>query len=432
MNENQKKIIEAIESGLDFSEDPLGTEQVKINKQSISNYDFHKITTSQKDRWQLKNAHIEDSKIESCTFTGIRFQDSTFNNTHFKKVKFINCFFHKCNFIGVKLENVSFLENTRCVDTDLGRAHITKCELFFDGDNAIFSEALIANTSIEIESSRNVDFSNSKIIKNSIVRISHHEGPPFTTHCNFINSVINNCKLSDTKFKESNFENADLSNTEIINCQFSKSNLRNSKLYGIELSNEVTFDSTDFSGASIDRYSLECITLSQLPKSSRVKLNCKDDVAELRLMYSGIYGAINLLLLLLFFAPYLYFLGKLWVVAKFNIEGNYETISMIGALGRYIVSGGTYWQTEWDFRLFPIFIFLLAFIYNISRLILLAKTVSLEHKEKIHSLPVKFSLSEQPWSFLYKANKLFFYINFVVVFMHTVRFMTQQVPTSVG
>jgi uncharacterized protein YjbI with pentapeptide repeats len=152
MNEHEKQFIDLIENALDYSENSIGTEPVRLNDISISGYDFHNISTpQQKDRWQLNTAHFINVSIEECTFSGIRFQDSVFTNTTFNKVQFIDCFFHKCNFTGAKFEKVSFERTTRCVDSNLEKTIISESRLNFNGENAIFSESIIENTTLSIK-----------------------------------------------------------------------------------------------------------------------------------------------------------------------------------------------------------------------------------------------------------------------------------------
>jgi uncharacterized protein YjbI with pentapeptide repeats len=420
-----------IENHLDDEKRSLGKPQLDLSNESISNYDFHQINISGEKwlRWYLVQPKFQNTSFKDCSFDTIRFENGVFDNSSFDNVLFRNCFFINCSFVGVDLNKVIFKDRV-CINGIVAiGAKFVECDIVCDGSNVNFENSIVIKSKFIYSGSNAVfkymNFDNSEITfkKNS----AHTEKDRFDLR----GATIKSCKIIDSVVPPSTiFENSDLSNSKIINSTFIKCNFRKAKLFGIELSNDVIVNSTDFTEAEIDRYSLECITKDQIPNSSRVKLKVKDDIATLRLMYSGAYRFINLVLLLLFIAPYFWFTGKLWLVAKFHPAQDSDTISMIGALGRYIVSGGQYWEYEWIINWFPMTLFFIAISYNSSRLILLMKTISLEHQEKVKGLPIKFNIKVQPWQFIYKANLVLFFINIMVVILHTYYFFLQKVPTG--
>lgn len=425
-------IIEQINSSLVNSDTPENGIALDLHGQVISDYDFNPIDTSKKSRQTLNNANFTNSTIENCTFTNLRFNNAQFVNATFKNVTFTDCFILDSSFNKATFDKVAFEGRISASNLNIGGTQITNSNLVYVGDNSDFSGSSISETVIKIEYCNSINFSNVLIRNNSHISISYPDRPVENRNYIFTNAQIINSKISNTSFIHTSFYESNLSNTEIIDCKFVQCDFNRAILYGIELSNETVFNSPNFKNSFIDRYALECIPVEQIPKSYRVKMNCKDDVAELRLMYSGIYGYTNLVLLFLFLTPYCWFIAKLWTVARFTSLDDTQTISMIGALGRFITSGGTSWETNWVFKILPISIFTISLLYNICRFTLLAKTVSLEHSEKIRSLPVKFNITTQPWYFIYRLNKILFSINAVAVLLHTIHFMLQRVPIGIG
>jgi len=429
MTEKKNKDIEAFEAALDDVDNPSGNPPLSFEGKTLTNCSFKALGSPANQKALLCSADFKDTVIKSCTFTGVRFDNAQFDGASLEYVKFVDCFFDTCTFIGTAFEKTtikSYRNSSNCNFTD---ASFNDCLMYFSGGKINIKNIHLSNSTIYISFATVLDFSNALVDNNSTLTI---ESNSHDDNYNFVGSKIINSKIIDSHFEHSLFENADLSNSEIIDCKFIKCDFQSTLLYGIELSNETIFKSTNFKNSSIDRYTLECIPLELIPNSSRVKMNCIDDVAKLRLMYSGVYGYINIILLLTFIFPYCWFVVKMWSEARFTQIDNIESITLIGALGRFITSGGTSWQNNWEFLFLPISIFAIALVYNISRFILLAKTISLEHKEKISNLPVKFSINAQPWFFVYNTNKILFYINLIAVILHSIHFSLQKVPTGIG
>lgn len=427
-------------SNVDFLIDHLDDEKLSLNKpqldlcdNEISGHDFQQIKAKGegRPRWFLSKPKFENSKFDSCSFNMMRFEGGNFNYASFKNVIFNTCFFMDCSFIGANFENVKFLDRNCLNNSDLSEAVFKDCTVICDGQSINFNKSKFFNTKFSIQGS-SIQF-NGMLVEHSELTFQKNSAHKLKDKYDFSSSVIISSKIIDSVVPPGSvFKNTDLSNTEIIDSVFTKCDFRSAKLFGVELSNGVIFNSPDFTDAEIDRYSLECIPIEQLPNSSRVKMNHRDDIAKLRLMYSGVFGFVSFLLLLLFAAPYCLFIGKLCLVARFHFTGDIETISMIGALGRYIVSGGMYWESEWIVNWFPLTLFLVAFVYNVCRLVLLMKTVSLEHQEKVKGLPIQFDITLQPWWFFYRANINLFVVNSLVVVFHTYHFFLQNVPTGSG
>lgn len=427
MSEKKNKFITAFEDSTSPLSNSAKKKPVIFKGETIENCVFE-IGGGQM-QGVLHDADFRDTVIKSCIFKNITFANSNFDGASFEYVKFQSCIFDNCNFSRTEIIKSSLSAQIKR-KINLSNTTIHDGKILFQNSDINISQSTIYNSHIVLNNPGTIDFSNTYIKDKSTLEIRYNKRDPVDS--NFACSKIINSYIIESKFKYSLFDNSDLTDTEIIDCSFERCSFQDSILNGVELSNDVTFKSTNFKGALIDKYSLECITLEQIPNSSRVRMNCKDDVAELRLMYSGVYGLTNLIFLLVFIFPYCWFVLKMWGHAKFLLPSNTESITLIGALGRFIVSGGTSWQTTWEVSFLSCSLFLVAFLYNSSRFALLVKTISLEHRQKVRNLPVRFTLKTEKWNNIYWFNKKAFVFNILAVAIHTFLFFLQKVPTGVG
>ena len=100
---------------------------------------------------------------------------------------------------------------------------------------------------------------------------------------------------------------------------------------------------------------------------------------------------------------------------------------LVEALGRFIYSGGTVWESGWKFA-WPFLLFLLALGYNVARFALLRKTMTLEWEQTVTGVPPRFVFYEQQsWWFCYLFVQYFFKINIAIVIVHTIVFLWQRI-----
>lgn len=377
----------------------------------------------------LKCANFDGATLVDCVFTGIQFKDCQFNKAVLERVTFNGCGIRGGFFIGAEFKETSFKGNSKLIEkeVDFSGATIVESEFIIEvsSDRRIrFERATINNSDIKI-SKGHVDFTEAKIVKQSTIVVG--PDPESTSPSIFADATISKSTLKGSKYINADFENVDFTDSEFSDCTFEKCNFKGATLTGLDVNNDVSFTSPNFLGAKVDRYTLECIPFEQIPNSYRVKMICHDDVAKLRLMYSGVFGVVNFIALVLFVAPYFWFMWKMWAVATFHPLAPNETISMGGALLRYIVNGGKEWMVGYNPAWGPLLLFIMLLLYNVSRFALLLKTISLEHKEKITKQPVPFTL-DRFWFWLYKGNIVLFVFSILFAALHTWHFLSQRVP----
>jgi len=153
-----------------------------------------------------------------------------------------------------------------------------------------------------------------------------------------------------------------------------------------------------------------------------------DDVAYLRASYSGLSLGVHLIALAIFLLSYLWFIGLRWSEARFLAGSTDQTIPLWLALSRYVRNGGENWQAGWQLHWsFLAFAFLL--LYNMLRATMLWKTNQLEQRQVVSGLPVRFSLSGEPfWRKMVILMTWLFWIGIIVLTLNTWHFFTQEVP----
>lgn len=369
--------------------------------------------------------------VSPAVFEGAILNNTIFNNCILNEVNFSNSSLIAAKFVESNLTNAIF-EKTDLSESDLSTARLHRtifCRsalnnaLIHSGSECDFRETNLDNACITDNITR-CKFNNAKG-NNVKIKGSGNE-PDFS-----------NAQLSCSSFHSSNITNADFSNASLINNRFLKARFESCKfsntiITGVIIENEVNFDFSDFSNAHVDRYTLECIPETTIPKHSRLIMNIEDDLAKLKQSYSGYYRVLNGILLFLFLAPYIKFIFLRWLEAKFDVLSSEKTITLIGAICRFIVSGGKSWQLEWQFDYLALTVFFIALSYNVLRTALLLKTIDLEHQQEIRGLPIKFSLKDSGLDKYLKASNIMFWFNLAAVIIHSGIFLFQRVNVGKG
>ena len=235
------------------------------------------------------------------------------------------------------------------------------------------------------------------------------EGAEFK--CTAINSKFHRAILSDARFDGSDLSGA---------------NFSGATLDGASLRNVVVNTSTSFGelravkDCTIDRYVLACLGpgFGSLTEGQRMDMKIIDDVAVLRLRFSGFWFILHFVALVAFLLPYVLFVLWQWAAAKFDPPAECEpTVTLLEALIRFIFRGRD-WKGGWTPNVFLLIPFLVMCSYNVMRAFLLYKTKTLEAEQTVSGLPVKFLLKEHPyWNGLLTAvTYIFFgYLFFVAV-----------------
>jgi uncharacterized protein YjbI with pentapeptide repeats len=237
-------------------------------------------------------------------------------------------------------------------------------------------------------------------------------------------------------FVLANLQGAILKGAQLDFCQFSGARLEAAKfdraslsgavLDGVRVNGDTSFKWATTEGLSIDRYSLLSLdNYGGLTVQQRMDLRIEDGLATMRASFSGVWQWIHLVALLAFVGPYVWFIIARWSEASFVLPG--PSVSLLKALSQYIFSGGESWGHGYEFRMtFLLFIFGIS--YNSLRATLLWKTKQLELQQETSGLPPRFSLTNSMWGLAFKWCHYGFILNILLVGVHTVHFLLQEVP----
>ena len=221
-----------------------------------------------------------------------------------------------------------------------------------DFSNIIFDEYDLTGTHLNNLNLKSCVFKNCKLA-NSNFNGSDVENCVFLDNCIAANSNFSStnaqstifmCNLDRANFSGANLENANFSGSSLRRSDFKGALLRNSSLLNVIVDGGTIFsDVSTVEGCKIDKYTIECLSLDcGLTTGNKMDMEIIDDVAKLRSQFGGIWTWIHLFSLIIFSTPYIWFLGYHWTFSReFHNSDNQNSITLIEALMRYIVSGGS-------------------------------------------------------------------------------------------
>ncbi|WP_063339970.1 MULTISPECIES: pentapeptide repeat-containing protein [unclassified Marinomonas] len=247
------------------------------------------------------------------------------------------------------------------------------------------------------------------------------------------NTIFNGASLKNSKLKGSQFGGAKLENVNLNGADLSGTNLSVSSLTDSDLKNIKVNTRTSF---NISEEAHNCIIERQvlnklrnidgnnggLDKATLAQMTIIDDFVELKKSFSGFWHTVHVTSMAFFLFPYAFFLLKIWSLSNnFLLFEPLQDMSTTigGKLWEYIYSAGNLdgKVSPWSLITIPLI------LYNCLRLIILWKTVSLEHQEKVTGLPVSFTMNLK-WKFIYYAVSWGGIVNVLLVAMHTYSFLS--------
>jgi uncharacterized protein YjbI with pentapeptide repeats len=326
------------------------------------------------------------------------------------------------NLSRVHLDGAVF-KDVYCFGTQMAFATLNKA----DFDNVTFSQVDLSSAMMNAIKAHLVVFHGSNLtraqLQNSLFSPDVRRVAP-KQNAVFRRSNLSNAILANSDLKEAWFSMVDLRGTDLANCQ-----LQNSTFSDVIVDAKTRLQRATVARCTIARYTLECLEdYGGLTKGDRMLMEIKDDVATLRQSYSGPWQIIHVAALLLFSAPYLWFVAQRWSEIQFDTQpavGVGTMIPLWEALGRYIYNGGLSWRDGWALSWLAFGTFLFSLAYNVVRAVLLGKTMSLELQERISGLPPMFTLrGNKVWHPLYLVATWGFWINLIMVLLHTAHFMS--------
>lgn len=397
----------------------------------------------------LSGANISKARLEKAQMDGAVLTRGSFDGAELNEAIMTKCVAHHATFRGSKLIRTNLqnadLAHAEFVNADLSEANLARSSLLkaefiganlsrarlngcnADGSNfdrseskgCIFSDSSLKESTfreaklIEIDA-KNADFSEANFNSADLTRSALNQS-------DFIGA-----DLSLAVLNQANMDGASLCKINASKSMFKETKLRKTDMRGMAVNSGTRFDGAEVNDCQIDRFSLESLNdYGGLTRGDRMSMKIIDDVATLRLSYSGFFQWVHLAALAVFIAPYLAFVSRLWLSARF-MRSTQNGIPLWLALARYVFNGGVNWQTgffpSWSFAFF-----LFTFVYNIVRGVLLWKTKALEIQESANGLPVNFSLTGR-WGIVYRIAWWGFWIQIVVVVLNTLHFFQQIVP----
>ena len=264
------------------------------------------------------------------------------------------------------------------------------------------------------------------------------------------------CDFTDAKFKFCNFSNSKFFGTKLLQSEFERCDFQNTDLVGGELGPSTRFNDCNCKDMRITKVQLATMEDSGISKGQQIRLNLVDHVAELRQQYSGFQLWFHVIAMTSFLAPYIGFIGFKW--AQTFQKDIHETETLIWQLFRFVVNGG---KIEDGFRIsfagvLLALIVVFNVLFNVVRGWLLWKTKSLESEQFTKELPVDFKLTDRAiippkqwtlfsrfdwskqntgwrtwsltWGQLSTFCKYGLYFNYMLVLLHSLIFLCQQVP----
>jgi len=330
--------------------------------------------------------------------SGIVIDSKTITGANFDEVVFDDGF----TFQGSNLSQSTFVESR------LKKSSFLLCNM----TDVDFTGADLSCATFEFKASNNMDFSKADLTNASFSSDFESE---------FVRFYFNDAFLSGATFYSMNMRR----------CVFSESTLVNTKIYC------CTFNNCDFDRCAIDRLTLSSLEDQGVTRSDELVMNIVDDAATLRLHFGGMWSVLHVLAVLFFVTPYVWFVITHWPEAHFFVKAPENHISLWKALSLYIFNGGVNIQSgeyslHWTFVLFVIL-----FLLNVFRLLLLAKAKQLEHQEIVTGLPVRFVFSDPvsvffslTWGKFFKISKILIFVNAVLAAANFVYFMGRVIPLN--
>ena len=166
--------------------------------------------------------------------------------------------------------------------------------------------------------------------------------------------------------------------------------------------------------------------------------------------------------LFLFVWPYIFFIAYHWNIPHFSMA-NEESISLLRALGLYIINGGqNISSNEIDIYWRSFGTFIILSIYNLARFVLLFQTKTLEYEREVTEMESIFSLKSplkfpdkkivlkfsntktwkivrlenvtryipHYWQVMYKISSYGFWLAFLFGAYNFIHFMQNRIPLS--
>lgn len=267
-----------------------------------------------------------------------------------------------------------------------------------------------------------------------------------------------------------------LRSADLGGAHLEEADLTGSDFTGVRFDAKTTLRRARVKDVQVDRHTLESLDdFGGLTSGDRMQMRISDGVMLLRSHYSGFWQWIHLCALVLFVYPYVSFVFFEYTAARMGVEDKYEKarvavgstldsaerfadsnpllrgprkpaegaeppapkapraaprerleIPVWQGLFRFIWNGGKGWETGYLLNGLSFGLFCFSFLYNLTRFVMVFKTMELELQQEASGLPVPVSALGF-WGRMVKGMEVGFAINVVVVLVHTFHFMNEPI-----
>ncbi|MBN2563568.1 MAG: pentapeptide repeat-containing protein [Phycisphaerae bacterium] len=318
--------------------------------------------------------------------------------------------------------------------TNLSGAHLNSADLSGANLNdANLREAKLGHANLSGADLSGADLSGADLLE---ANLDHADLSGSNLHRTKLNAAnlsganLREARMVDTILFAAHLTQANLLGARLDGTQFHSALLDEAKLLQVTVNTKTILEDAKVAHCTIERHTLESLKeYGGLTPGARMTMNIVDGVATLRANYSGFLQWVHVIALLVFLYPYLWFVLSHWAGARFNLPEGAHSITLLEALGRFVWNGGENWEAGWDFNVVPFSLFVFALLYNVLRGVLLWKTKTLELAQEASGLPALFSLTGG-WGRAFLAAKWGLYVNLIIVAIHTMHFLMQEIPLS--
>lgn len=302
------------------------------------------------------------------------------------------------------------------------RGGITSRDKYLDLSDQDFCNKDLSRIDFENTNLENSKFDGTNLTGSILIRVTTNEHTSFKG-AKLDKSVFNNSSIIGADFEGATFLEADLSD-----CTFGRSKFKNADLTEVKVNSRTRFDSiNDCEKCKVDKGTLNSLAkndgnIGGLHSSELKKMVIADDFGKLKLSFSGFWKSLHIISLSFFAFPYAFFLFKLWSISYgLNLFDPTPTTETIGELfWEYVYSAGAL-----DGRYSHLSLIALALVfYNCCRVVLLWKTITLEHQENVSGLPSDFRLNIF-WGILYKIVTVGVVVNLMLISINTFNFLSR-------
>lgn len=363
-------------------------------------------------RADLSGANLRQAELREASFEHTRLDGADLTRASLAKADLRSASFDQAIFNGAHLEDANLravnLDGGHFEGTMLARANLSRATL----RGAVLTGAQFSGADLN-----HADISNANCNSTSF------------GNANLQSASFHNTKLHSARFQQANLTDAQFAGASLVDAHFAKSNLTRANLQGASVNFETNFAGAEVVDCRIDRHTLESLNnYGGLTPGDRMMMITVDDVGSLRVSYSGFWQWIHLAALATFLSPYLFFILSSVIKLRFDLFDGDDTIPLWKALLRFICNGGE-GLDGWHPNYYALGLFVLGFLYNILRAVLLWKTKTLELQQESSGLPARFSLTGK-WYWLYQTARWGFFGNLLIVILHTMHFLTTEIPVS--